>query len=392
MQRRHDLDWVRVFAFALLVLYHVGMYYVSWDWHVKSPFANDTLEPLMLLSSPWRLSLLFFISGVATAFLLGKGQPGFVGARTRRLLIPLLFGMLVVVTPQAYYEVVDKLPGGYHDGYLAFWTRYLQADSSFCRDGDCLILPTWNHLWFVAYLWVYTLVLWALLRLFPAALGKAGSWLGRVMAGPGVLLLPVLWLAAARMLLLAHFESTHALVDDWYNHAQYFVVFLLGVLVARAEGVWEAMRRSRWLALPLALACWAGLVAYFSVWGEATPPEWQRQAMRAVWALLQWGAIVAVLGFARQWAPGDSPLLRTLSEAVFPVYILHQTLIVVIAVQLRPLGLTPLVEGPLLVVLTFAGCWLGVLLIRRSNLLRPLFGLRRLPPADGRPAAAAATP
>ena len=68
MQRRHDLDWVRVSAFALLVLYHVGMYYVTWDWHVKSPAASDTLEPFMLLSSPWRLALLFLVSGAATAF------------------------------------------------------------------------------------------------------------------------------------------------------------------------------------------------------------------------------------------------------------------------------------------------------------------------------------
>ena len=43
MQRRHDLDWVRVCAFALLVLYHVGMYYVTWDWHVKSPAASEAL-------------------------------------------------------------------------------------------------------------------------------------------------------------------------------------------------------------------------------------------------------------------------------------------------------------------------------------------------------------
>src|SRR5262245_35286370 len=58
MERRYDLDWIRICAFALLVLYHVGMYYVTWDWHVNSPYASHALEPLMLLSSPWRLSLL----------------------------------------------------------------------------------------------------------------------------------------------------------------------------------------------------------------------------------------------------------------------------------------------------------------------------------------------
>ena len=51
MHRRHDLDWVRVCAFGLLVLYHVGMYYVSWEWHVKSPAAGIALEPLMLLTN-----------------------------------------------------------------------------------------------------------------------------------------------------------------------------------------------------------------------------------------------------------------------------------------------------------------------------------------------------
>jgi hypothetical protein len=68
--RLYFLDWIRIFAFCVLIFYHTGMYYVSWDWHVKSPFASHAIEPLMILSSPWRLGLLFMISGVATAFML----------------------------------------------------------------------------------------------------------------------------------------------------------------------------------------------------------------------------------------------------------------------------------------------------------------------------------
>ena len=60
-QRRNDLDWVRILAFALLVPYHVGMYYVTCDWHVKSPMAGSMLEPFMILTAPWRMLLLFFI-------------------------------------------------------------------------------------------------------------------------------------------------------------------------------------------------------------------------------------------------------------------------------------------------------------------------------------------
>ena len=96
------LDWVRILAFFVLILYHVGMYYVTWDWHVKSEFASATLEPFMYLSAPWRLSLLFLVSGVASRFLLAKaGAASFLRQRSIRLLVPLLFGMLVIVPPQA---------------------------------------------------------------------------------------------------------------------------------------------------------------------------------------------------------------------------------------------------------------------------------------------------
>ena len=91
--RRYDLDWLRIIAFGLLIFYHIGMFYVTWDWHVKSPHASMAIEPLMILTSPWRLSLLFLISGVATAFLLDKTRRGFFRMRSQRLLIPLIFGI-----------------------------------------------------------------------------------------------------------------------------------------------------------------------------------------------------------------------------------------------------------------------------------------------------------
>lgn len=388
MSRRHDLDWVRVFAFGLLVLYHVGMYYVSWDWHVKSPSAGPALEPLMLLTAPWRLSLLFLVSGAATAFLIGKARDGFLGRRSWRLLLPLAFGMLVIVPPQSYYEVVEKLPGGYDQGYLAFWGRYLLADGGFCRDGECLLLPTWNHLWFLAYLWVYTLVLWALLRIAPRGMAGFGVWLDRRLAGPGLLLWPALLLALVRMLLLGVFDSTHALVDDWYNHAQYLPLFLLGYWIARADAVWERIQRLRWPALLLALACYGLLAWYFGTYGDDNPPpQALRLLQRGVWGLDQWAGIVAILGFARAWAPGDSRALRYLAAAVFPVYILHQTVIVVLAHNLQPLALAPAVEGPLLAAATFAVCLAGYEAVRRVAWLRPLFGLKALPrsePGGGR--------
>ena len=385
MQRRHDLDWVRVCAFGLLVLYHVGMYYVSWDWHVKSPLAGTALEPFMLLTSPWRMPLLFVISGVATAFLLGKAREGggrFLGPRTWRLLLPLLFGMYVVVPPQVYYELIEKVPSGYHAGYTAFMGTYLRGGDFHCvAPGDCVDAPTWNHLWFLAYLVAYTLVLWLLLRWLPKPVQAIGEWCGRRLSGIGALLWPVAWLALARLLLVNRFESTHDLFNDWYNHAQYLPLFLLGYFIAFRNGFWEALQRQRWPALVAAMTSYVALVGvwYFAGYTDDSPPsEALRMALRVTWAVDQWCAIAAVFGFAYRFRNADSAALRYLTPAVFPVYILHQTVIVALAHNAKPLALPPLLEGPLLVLLTFAMCFGGYELIRRVRVLRPLFGLKAM--------------
>jgi glucans biosynthesis protein C len=388
------LDWIRVAAFALLILYHVGMFYVSWDWHVKSDHAGHAIEPLMLLTNPWRLTLLFLVSGAATRFMADKMSAGaLAGRRTFRLLIPLVFAMVVIVPPQSYYEVVEAI--GYQGSYPAFWARYLAADPSFCDADGCLDVPTWNHLWFVAYLLVYTLLLALALGPARTPLLRVGAWLGRHLRGAGLLVWPILFLAAARLVLMPMFEVTHALVDDWYNHAVSLTAFLFGFLLMKDGAVAAESIRMRRFALAIFLAAYTAYAAY--AWAyraeDAVPPEGLRMVMRLVYAVDQWAAIVAVLGFGARYLNRDGPLLRTLTEAVFPFYILHQTIIVVAGHHLKSLGLPAATEAALLVAITGAGCWLGYDLVRRIRPLRPLFGLapgRRpaSPPALDRIAAA----
>ncbi len=357
-ERRYDLDWVRIGAFMLLICYHVGMYYVTWDWHVKSPVASHAIEPLMMLSSPWRLSLLFLVSGVATAYLLErKGTKGFFGQRSIRLLVPLVFGMAVIVPPQSYLEVVEKL--GYQGSYADFYGLYLTGYHGFCKGTDCLILPTWNHLWFVVYLWVYTLVLYVGVRCAPRVVPGLRRCVDRALAGGGALLWPIVYLVVIGITLSGRFPANHALVGDWYNHALYGAFFLLGFALAGAQAPWVAMERARWHALGGAILGWALICAKVYV----------------VYSAVQWLAIVAILGFARRHFNHDNAARRYLTTAIFPVYILHQTIIVVCAHELKPSHLQPGVEGLLLVLVTAAASFLGYEVIRRIGLLRPLFGL-----------------
>ena len=383
LPRYHFLDWVRIIAFFLLILYHVGMYYVTWGWHVKSPDASDAIEPLMMLSSPWRLSLLFLVAGAASSCMLARLAPlAFLRKRSWRLLVPLLFGMLVVVPPQSYCEVIEKL--GYRGSYLDFMRLYVSGYHGFCQDG-CLILPTWNHLWFVAYLWVYS----ALLALVIAALGarfeRLAGHLGRLLSGWKIVVLPAAVLALARILMLERFPTTHALVDDWYMHAHYVTVFLLGALLARVPAFWARVEALRWTALAIALGGWALMTIVYALPDDAIagrPWEAVIYPLRAVVALECWCAILATCGFARRHLDRDGPARRYLTEAVFPVYILHQTVIVVLAHALKPLHRPAALEAGLLVVLTTLLCFGGFEIVRRVAVLRPLFGLGPKPPHE----------
>ncbi|MUI11448.1 acyltransferase family protein [Massilia dura] len=374
-QRLYFLDWIRICAFCVLVCFHTGLYYGPWAWHVKSAYAGPAIEPLLLLTSPWRMSLLFLVSGAASGFLLSKASDAkFLRERTSRLLVPLVFGMAVVVPPQSYCEAIEKM--GYNGSYLDFLQRYLWADPGFCPGGDCLASPGWNHLWFVAYLWVYTVALSFTVAIAGRErLERAGRWLCGMLAGWRAVVLPATAIAVARAALFPRFGDTHALVDDWYNHAVYFPIFLLGALVAGQHRFWNEAARLRFAALALALGGWAALVCLHALPAEARDGPRFLLAMACVRGTCQWCTILAVCGFACRHLNIDGPARRYLTGAVFCIYIVHQTLIVVLATALKPLSIAPFTEAGVIVVLTFVGSFAMFEAIRRMAVLQPFFGV-----------------
>jgi peptidoglycan/LPS O-acetylase OafA/YrhL len=391
-ERRHDLDWIRVGAFFLLILYHVGMFYVPWDWHVKTPHPVEALEWAMFLTNPWRLTLLFLVSGAATRFMADKVSVGrLTAARLARLLPPLLFAMFVIVPPQSYYEIVEHIaahPGAPIAAYDNFWVKYATATGNWCDGKDCLITPTWNHMWFVAYLLVYTLALAGLLLIWKRLGAHIQAAAERVLNGPGLILWPILFLGLVRAWLYPRYGETHALIGDHYVHAVSFSAFLLGFGLAKSEVLRQRLLAARWPALGLAIAGYLGWATYAWIYRNDTPipPEWLRLVMRFVHSTDAWCAIAAILGFGAKHLNRDAPALRYLTLGVFPFYLVHQTLIVVMAHHLAKLGLPQGLEALILIVLTFAGCFATYELVRRIPGVRLLFGLK------GQPAAVASRP
>ena len=376
--RRSDLDWIRVTAFGLLILFHVSLVYAPWDWHVHSQHSFAWLEQATLATGPWRLTLLFLVSGAALRFMSRKFTPGEVlRARMARLVPPLLFGVLFLVPPQSWLEAVDK--GSWTAGLIPWWR------SEFSLAGLADGVPL-NHLWFVQYIGVYSLVAVALMTR-PAWLAKIEAGLEKALAGWRILLLPILYFAFARHVVFPWFGQTNQLFADWYNHATSLAVFLFGFTIAGREQVWQAFESQRRRALVLALAALPALMILTALpHGPLTD-----LARHVVFGIDQWATIAAILGFGSKYLRrADGAVLRYLTDAVFPCYLAHQTILVV-AVQLtKPLGLPPAVEALWLATVTFGGSLLVYEAVRRSGPFRPLWGLKRLTPA--RTAAVTAEP
>ena len=376
--RRYDLDWLRVIAFGLLIFYHIGMFYVTWGWHVKSPHMNENPEAFMMLLNPWRLSLLFLISGIAFRFAIdkyaqeGKSRLRVAGMRFKRLFIPLLFGMLVIVTPQAYFELLGK--GEISPGYLDFWGRYLSADDSFS-----ITVPTWNHLWYVVYLLVYTLLIIPVMPLIRrAASFIETSKLNWAFTGWRLLVVPALiWIAYRFTTDMIWPEEKHNLTSDWGAHARYGSYFIMGILIAKNDTMWRSLakiwRKGAWLTLTLAVVLTPLWMAWEWVTETGEPLLAIARAMRPLYA---WMVIISLLGAAQAYLGRPSARLSYLTKAVFPYYILHQSLIVVIGVWLARMEMPVWVEFPVLVILTAFGCWaIYEFIIRRVAFLKPLFGV-----------------
>ena len=372
--RHYGMDWLRIGAFALLILYHIGMYFVPWGWHVKIAQPLDWVAIPMLATNSWRLALLFLVSGYASAALFAKlgGSGAFARSRSARLLIPLLFGMIAIIPPQPWIELVGQ--HGYRGGFVHFWLH----DYFDFKFMDGIAMPTWQHLWFVVYLGVYTMLAALVLAVVPTAVrARIADGAARLLKGWGILVWPTLVWVLIYLAFPEH-DETHALFDDGPSHLHYLTGFFVGWLLRVRPMLFDGI--ARWWPLALVVGLLAFLPIGWIEWtwpGDTRAPDWVFLPYHVARQVNGWLVIVALLGLADRYANRDHPRRAMLAEAVFPFYIIHQTIIVVVGWYLLQGGVGALPSFLILVAATLSGCWLFYAIGRSIGWLRPLIGLQR---------------
>jgi glucan biosynthesis protein C len=374
MERHYGLDWLRIGAFGLLIFYHIGMVFVPWGYHAKTAHPIPWVAVPMLALNSWRLLLLFVVSGYASRALLarGHGAARFARNRTWRLLVPLLFGVLVIVPVQPWIELTTQR------GYTHDFAHFLLHDYFRFARVHGLPLPNWQHLWFVGYLWLYTMLLVlgvvlvgqrSLQRVFDRMFGTVLVWL-----------LPMAWLVIVSVRLFPGKGPSNDLIHDAVSHVQYLPGFLFGFALAGSPRALAAIHRYWPVALVVALVSYAVSAGIEWRWPGLVHPAAPFGTVFAVARPVHgWSSIIALIGIADRFLNFDLRWRQMLTEAVFPFYMIHQTIIVGVEGALLPFRLPPIAEFALLVVATIGGCWLFYLIGRRIGWLRPLIGLRPFP-------------
>jgi peptidoglycan/LPS O-acetylase OafA/YrhL len=371
--RRYDLDWLRVIAILLVLLFHVGMFFVHWDWHVKNNITSRTFGYVMVWLHYWRMPLLLFISGAGTIFASAKrSKKEFTLERSKRLLIPLIFAMLVIVPPQIYFERIKNFVS-YFDFYpTVFEFVPYPTGGSF----------SWHHMWFVLYLFIFSLIAIPLISFLKS--DRSVSFITNLenyLSKKWAFLSYIIVIVLSQFILRPYFpDETHSLIDDWAYFTFCFTFFIAGMMVASSDKLWELLLQKRRFHLYFALISLALMQFLYAVDWDAIQP-YLNIDLEQIWkinaTITAWSWVIAIVGYGQKYLNKNSKILKFFNEGIYPFYILHQTVIIAIAYPMIDWSEGIIVKFLLLALLSFSvTVAIYALLIRPFNIMRFLFGMK----------------
>lgn len=377
--RYHYIDLLRVIAILMMFVYHVFMVFVAEsDWHIKNQETSYTLLEINYWMASFRMPLLFLVSGYISYILMQRlSWKAFAIQRFNRLIIPTIIGTFILVTPQIFFE--RKLDGNTQT-YFEFYQSFLEF--KWWPDGNF----HWLHLWFIPYLFCYNILSIPLFHALQKD-NKFTSALEDFFRKPYSLFALVLIAIIPNSFLSVHFVTTYDLINDVARHSFFLFFTVAGLLFFRFPQLIETLEKKRRLFLKLSILSillinvlrWNGWEPY-DIW-----ENWIEKPQTYLFLVLQnfnaWMWVFAFLGYGKRYLNKDYKPLQYMSTAVYPFYILHQTVIVIIAYYV--VGTNDEVSLKLtflLVVCFFVTVSIYHLFIRPYDAVRFIFGLKKKNP------------
>ncbi|MFH1032271.1 MAG: acyltransferase family protein [Chloroflexota bacterium] len=368
--RHYYIDWLRVGAMFLLLFYHSGRLFDEPGWHIKNAEFNLGIEVFNRVLDVWHMPLFFILAGASVWFALERRTlGGFTKERILRLFVPLVFGMLIIVPPQVYAERI--FDGDFTGSFIAWYPNTFHG--AYSNDNPQTGNLSWHHLWFLAYLFVFSLILIPAFSYFRSEQRKSLiSNIAGFLEKPAAIFLPSIPLIIINITLRPIYGwGNQNLISDWANFLFYITVFFYGFLLVSDDRILQIVRRNTPAALTAAIVVSVG-IALIKFEVLALPGSIEM----AFYAVACWCWLLAIIGIGSRLLNFTNRALRYASDAVLPVYILHQTIIVTLGyfVIKWETGVAP--KYLFIVAATLVGSLAIYEVARRTIVTRFLFGLR----------------
>ena len=343
--RRYDIDWLRVIAIALLLIYHITIVFQPWGVFIGFLQSDEPLKSLwipMAMLNVWRIPLLFFVSGMGVCFAIKKRNwKQLITERAKRILLPFLFGIVFIVPI-----------------HIFIWQIYYNQDFSFTLSR--------SHLWFLGNIFLYVIMLsplfFYLKRIETSAISEK---IKRLFGNPfGFLIIIASFVIETFIVKLESYEMYAMTIHGFVLG---LLAFLFGFMLIYSEVYfWKSVLKWKWPLLILALLLFSVRLFYF----ELIAPNYLKAIESCLW-------VFTVFGFGYRYLNHPSKTLSYLSEAAYPIYIIHMIFLYLGSYLILPLSIPTFAKFVLIILFTGVGCFaLYELVIKRIRFLRPLFGLK----------------
>jgi len=365
-ERQYYLDWLRIMLILTVFLFHIGMIFNTFGWHIKNEEQLSSLAPVMSFLHLWRMPLLFLISGAGTYYALGKrSDKQYLKERFQRLLIPLVAGIFILVPVQVYIERIGS--------YDSLFQYYLYMFDGVYPSGNF----SWHHLWFIAYLFLISLLITPFFKYFKSRnFRRFNLWLEKQVTRKGGMNLIVLPLLISQLVLKPYFpRETHDVVNDWAFIAFNLTFFLAGFLLFVNPRIVYHVKKQRKIFLAQAVL---GSVIWFFGYDHWNLPFFLNELLNIT---VIWSCSVAVIAYAALGLNKNSLFRKRATEAIYPFYLLHQPVIILFGYYIIHWDVPVLWKAIYVLVFSFFTS-IGVywLFIYPFNAMRILFGMKKRKP------------
>ena len=366
-ERKYFIDWLRIALIVSVFFFHVGMIFRPEQWHVNSEESFGFLDPIMWWLHLWRMPLLFLVSGVGTYYALGyRTSWQYVKERVTRLYIPLIVGFFTLVPVMIYIEKIDV--------YASLWDYYPHMfEGGPYPNGNI----SWHHMWFIAYLLLISLLIAPFIKYtksghYNMVRAKLIAFTSKRMGLNWIL--PIL--VISQVVLRQYFpNSTHALINDWAYFTYYLIYFICGFVLFTSNEIVKSIERDRRLYLYQTVIFTILLFAMPTIFGE--PSIVQNYTRGLVEMIITLSCGISAIGYFKRYFNKDHKFRKSLNEAIYPFYLLHQPAIIAVGYYVLQWDISFGLQAVFIIlrslVLSIGFYWF---LIRRFNMLRLSFGLK----------------